>query len=101
MPLLFRQALPEAIADTAYGFDQVASAELAPERLDVHVDRPFQDDGAIADGRIEQLGTCEGSSRLAQQTFEQAEFGRRQVYLAAFHQRSMAHPVDAHAQVLD
>src|SRR5262245_56372952 len=60
--------LVEAIADAAHGFNELAGlAQFLPQALDVHVDRPFEDDGILADGRVHQLVAREGPSGLADQ----------------------------------
>src|ERR1700734_2864861 len=72
------QTLPEAVADAADRFDQVGVAELAPQRLDVDVDGPFQHDRSLSDGAVHQLMAGEGPSGLANQAFQHAELGRRE-----------------------
>src|SRR5207245_10356912 len=91
----------EAVADAADRLDQVAGAELAPQRLDVDVDGPLQHDGALADGGVHELVARQGPARLAQQAVQQAELRRSQLQLPAPRVGPVADAVDADAQVLD
>src|SRR5262245_4152702 len=78
-----RLVFAEAVADAADGLDQVSAAaglgQLPPQRFDVHVNRPFQHNRPLADGRVHELMTAERPAGLADERFEQAELGRRQV----------------------
>src|SRR5258708_16803456 len=70
-------ALAETITHAADGLDQLAViAQLAAQRLDMHVDGSFQDDRAFLDGRVHELGTCEGPALLAQHALADAELCR-------------------------
>ena len=74
-------SIPEPVAHAANRLDQVHVAELPPQRFDMHVDRPLQHNGPFADRRVHQLSPRKGSAWLAQQAFQQAKLGRRQVQL--------------------
>src|SRR5262245_63413598 len=50
-----RRPLAEAVADAAHRLDEVGVTQLAPERLDVNVDGPLQNDLPLADRRVHQL----------------------------------------------
>src|SRR5262245_31838847 len=72
--------LAEAIADTADGLNELAGRlELAAQRLHVNVDRAFQHDRPFANGGVHQLCAGESAAGLAEQGFQETEFGGRQV----------------------
>src|SRR5262245_14460085 len=91
----------EAVAEAAHGLDQAVDAEFLPQRLDVNVDGPFQDDRPLADGGVHELVAREGPTRLAQHALQQAELRRRQLQLAALDVGPVPDPVDPDAEVLD
>jgi len=65
----------------------------------MNVDGPLQHNSPVADGGVHELMAREGTARLTDETFQQAEFRRRQVQLAALHVSPMPHPVDANAEM--
>src|SRR5438045_478501 len=59
--------------------------DLAPQILDVRIDRALERLDRLAPNRIEQLRAGEHAPRLPCQRGEQLELGRRQVYCLVSH----------------
>src|SRR4051812_49720087 len=94
--------LMKPVADTADGLDELARlAQLLPQALDVHVNRPLEDDRILADGRVHQLVASERPSGLADQRLEQAELGGRQRQLLVPVERAVAVAVADHPPASD
>ena len=58
----------KSVSDTTYGFHEVGEwPQLLAQRAHVHIDRPFENDRIIAEGRIDQILPREGAAWLPNQ----------------------------------
>src|SRR5689334_23097112 len=89
-------AFPKAISQAADRLDQLARrSKLTAQRLDMHVNGPLQHQRSLADGGLHQLRPGKSPPRLAKQTFQQPELGRREVQVLRVNVRPVSKTIDA------
>src|SRR6185295_20225924 len=82
----FAEPLVERIARATYRSDRIrgaATIERAPQPPDMHIDGALIDIDIASPHAVEQLLARVDAARALHQEFEQAEFGRPEMHLAA------------------
>lgn len=93
--------VPSSITSTANGLDEVRRAELATQRLDVHIDGTHQDHCPIPDGGFDQFLTTEGPARVPDKVFQQAKLGRSELKFVVSTKGSMPDGIDSNTEMIN
>src|SRR5438874_1923404 len=93
--LRHRLAITKTITHAPHRLDHIGPlAQLAPQRPNMHVDRPLHHHRVLAQRRIDQLRALEDSPRLPNESVEQPEFAARQRQRRSFDRGLMPSAID-------